>query len=159
RDGDVDPPELVARRRVGIRGAGARVHRRARQVRAPGDRVAVNEAVRVRGDRGERRTAAGPYVGRVEAVGSVVREVVLDRRREAADADRGEDPRGAAAHVRQLEPGDVLASADGGSAGPGPVRAAVVGDEDSLLRAGDDLAAVVRVDAHFADGVVLRELA
>ena len=44
-------------------------------------------------------------------------------------------------------------------AGPRPVGAAVVRDEDPLLRAGDDLWPVVRVDAHLADGVVLRELA
>ena len=46
-----------------------------------------------------------------------------------------------------------------GRARPGPVRAAVVREVEALLRAGDDVVAVVRVDAHLADRVVLRELA
>jgi hypothetical protein len=40
-----------------------------------------------------------------------------------------------------------------------PVRPAVVREEEPLLRAGDDLVRVVRVDADLADRVVLRELA
>ena len=65
------------------------------------------------------------------------------------------------AHVGQLEAGDVLALGREAvrRARPSPIRPAVVGDKHPLLRSSQDLLAVVRVDAHLADGVVLRELA
>jgi hypothetical protein len=101
-----------------------------------------------------------PHRSGVEPVRAVLAEVVLNGRREAAHADRGDDPRRAAL-VDELEAGDVLALGRKcvRRARPGPVDAAVVGDEQPSLRAGDHLAARIRVDAHLADGVVLRELA
>ena len=151
-DRDVDPSELVARRRVDVLDAGARVHRRPGRVGAPGDGGAVHEPVRVRGDRREGRAPAGGHGGRVEAVGAVLAEVVLHRRCEPAHADRGDDPR-RATHVDELEPGDVLplSRETVRRARPGPVDAAVVGDEEALLRARGDLVTRVRVDAHLAD--------
>ena len=61
----------------------------------------------------------------------------------------------------RCQPGDVLAHGVEvvRRAGAGPVRPAVIGEVEAGLRAGDDVVAVVRVDAHFADGLVLRELA
>src|SRR4029078_10070197 len=60
-----------------------------------------------------------------------------------------------------LQAGDVLTLGREavGRAWPGPVRPAVVGDENPPLRARDELLAVVRVDSYLADRVVLRELA
>ncbi len=144
----------------GVLDAAARVHRRAGRVRAAGYGRAVDEPVRVRGDRRERRAPARRHVGGVQAVRAVLAEVVLHRRCEAAHADRGDDPRDAA-HVDELEPGDVLplGRETVRRARPRPVDAAVVGDEEAFLRARGDFVTRVRVDAHLADCVVLRELA
>src|SRR6185503_15364710 len=104
-------------------------------------------------------TACG-HVRAVEPVCAVQPEVVLNGGGKPADADCGDDPRDAA-RVHKFESRDVLALVAGAvdRARPGPVDAAVVGDEGALLGAGDDCAAVVRINAHLADGVVLRELA
>ena len=46
-----------------------------------------------------------------------------------------------------------------GRARTGPVVAAIVGKIKPSLSAGDDIVAVARIDSHFADGLILRELA
>ena len=58
RDRDVDPSELVARRRAGVHHAATRVHVRAGRIRAAADGGAIDEPVCVRGDRRETRATA-----------------------------------------------------------------------------------------------------
>src|SRR6185436_11920704 len=158
--GHVDAAELIAGAAAHVRHAAAGIHVRVGGVRAGGGGL-VAEAVSVAGDGGEGRAAAGRYVRGVDPVRAVLVQVVLHGGGESAHADRGQDARDAGAHVRQLQRGDVLAHAGEGvgQAGPGPVRAAVVREIEPGLRAGHDAVAVVRIDAHFADGLVLRELA
>ena len=79
---------------------------------------------------------------------------------EAAYADSGNDA-GARAGVDESEAGDILAhrAETIGGARPAPVGAAVIREIKARLCAGHDVVAVARIDSHFADSLVLRELA
>src|SRR6202023_1037426 len=118
------------------------------------------EPIRVVRDRREiARTTAGRHRGFVNTVRAVLIEVVLHSRGDAAGTNCGKDARHAA-DVGQFNTGDVLTLAAEivRRARAGPGVAGVVGKIQSGLRASDHVVTVVRIDAYFADGLILRKL-
>ena len=145
-DREFDPSHLVPRACADIGG--------------PAGGVRSGPAVGVGGDRGKVAWATAARDGcLVDAVRSVLIQVVLHGRGETAHAHRGDDAR-AGAGVRESETGDVLphGAEAVGRAGSGPIRAAVIRKIETSLRPGDDVVTVPRIHAHFAHGLILREL-
>ena len=121
--------------------------------------IHAGPAIGLSSDRGKVRwTPAGRQRPLVDSVRSVLIEIILHRSGEAAHADRGNDPR-VAALLYQLKTGDVLALGAEVVSGAWtrPIVASVIGEVESRLRTRDDVIAVVGVDAHFADCLILRK--
>ena len=95
----------------------------------------------------------------IDAVGAVLVQVVLHRRREPACADEGVDL-GVGPDIAQDHAGGVLALGGEaiGQARPGPVGAGVIRQEEPCLGSHHQVVAVVGINPHLADGLVLREV-
>ncbi len=139
RDGNVHSTRLSAGGGVNKRGAAPSIHGCPSRIGAAGYLIAKHKSVIVPCDRGKISWATA-------------------RRHRAAGSD---DARNAAAHVCQLQGCYVLALGIEviSRTWASPVGAAVIRKVESLFGAGCDFIAVVRINAHFANCVVLRELA
>src|SRR6202035_3210555 len=90
----------------------------------------------------------------------VLVEIVLHRGGEATHADRSDNARDTA-YVTQLKTSDIL-SLRGKvirSARAAPIVAAIVRKIETSLRTSDNVVAVVRIDPHLPNCIVLRKLA
>ena len=123
----------------------------------PARRIEPCPAIIVRCNWGKIRWAAARWQSPcVDAVRPILIEVGLHRGGESAHADRGNNAR-AAAGVDQSETGNILAHRveTVRCAGAGPVSPAIIRKVEARFRASHDVAAVPRVDPHFADRLVL----
>src|SRR5262245_6564519 len=148
--------------RIIARHTGACIHGRSGCIRAAGHCGAKYKAVIVAAGRGEiGRATTHRHRASVKAVRSILSEIVLHEGRKTTHANRREDARYTRAHVTQFKPGDVLALSSEAisQARSSPVCAAVIGKIETFLCASYNVVAVIRIDAHFANCVVLWELA